>query len=406
MTQTAPRIHDVLIVGGGPVGLTLALALAARGCAVAIAESSPPAGRPGADPRAYLVASGCFRIFRALGVDDAMAAHAQPVFEVSANGPAGGIAFLAEDRDGGPSEPLGYMIEAARISGVLEEAAAKTPDIVRMSSAAVSAIDFGAGFATVQTPAGEIRARLVVGCDGLRSAVRKSAGIRYEGRDYRAKAVSAFLDAPEPHDGVARQIFLKSGPIAALPMTDGRLNLVWSVDAAVADALLEMSDADFEAELGRQAPGFIPGARLASPRAAFQAGVHVADRFHGSRVALAGDSAHQVHPLAGQGFNLGLKDVAALVDVVTDALRVGLDIGSEAALAPYTRWRRTDITATAAAMDAFLMTFTGPSAVRTAASLAMQLAGSSRQARTFFAGLAGAESGDLPTLMRTAPSPA
>lgn len=400
MTDTDARIHDVLIVGGGPVGLTLALALAARGCDVAVAEASPPVGRAGADPRAYLVASGCYRIFRALGVDGAMGAHAQPVFEVSAAGPAGGIAFLAEDRSGGASEPLGYMIEAVRITDVLEQAVAQVPSITRMSSAAVSALEFGPGFATIETAAGQAISRLVVGCDGLRSSVRQAAGIRYEGRDYRAKAISAFMEAPDPHDGVARQVFLKTGPIAALPMTDGRLNLVWSVDAAVADALLAMTDAEFEAELAHQAPGFVPGARLVSPRAAFQAGVHVADRFHGHRVALAGDSAHQVHPLAGQGFNLGLKDMAALADVVGDALRVGLDIGSEAALAPYTRWRRTDITATAAAMDAFLMTFTSPAPVRAVASLAMQLVGSSREARTFFAGIAGAESGDLPSLMR------
>ncbi len=401
MTDTGATPHDVLIVGGGPVGLTLALALAARGCDVAIAEAAPMAALQPADPRAYLVASGCYRIFQALGVDAALDPHAEPVFEIGARGPAGGIAFYAEDRDTSSGDPLGYMIEAARIVEALESVVAETSGIRRMSGAAVSAIEFGPGCATVETAAGSVKASLVVGCDGLRSSVRQAASIRFEGRSYRSKAVSAFLETPEPHDGIARQIFLPGGPIAALPMTDGRLNLVWSVDAAIADALLDMTDAEFEAELARQAPGFAPGARLASPRAAFQAGVHVADRFHGHRVALAGDAAHQVHPLAGQGFNLGLKDIAALADVVGDALRVGLDIGSEAALAPYTRWRRTDITATAAAMDAFLMTFTGHSAVRTVASLAMQAAGSSRQARTFFAGIAGAESGDLPTLMRT-----
>jgi 2-octaprenyl-6-methoxyphenol hydroxylase len=395
MPQSAAS-SDVLIAGGGPVGLTLALALARKGFAVTLADASAP-GQPD-DPRAWLVAAGCWRIFRALGLEAGLAPHAEPVMEVSAAGPAGGIAFLADDRPN-ESGALGYMIEAVRLMEILSAAVRAEPAIHRGGALSPG---FTVGPDAVHAVVGdeEVRASLLVGCDGVRSTVRMAAGLRFEGRDYAAKALSAFMTSPAPGARSARQIFLSGGPLAALPMTGGRINLVWSASADVADALLAMTDAEFEAELQRQAPDFLPGARLLGPRAAFPAGVHVAERFHAPRVALAGDSAHQVHPLAGQGFNLGLKDVAALVDVVFDALRVGLDIGAEAALAPYTRWRRADVVATAAAMDAFFLAFTAPFPVRAAASLAMRAAGSSQQARGLFAGLAGGDAGDLPMLMR------
>jgi 2-octaprenyl-6-methoxyphenol hydroxylase len=208
------------------------------------------------------------------------------------------------------------------------------------------------------------------------------------------------VTSSQPHDGAARQIFLPSGPMAALPLSGGRINLVWTERAAVAEALMALDDAGFEAELGKRADGFLPGVKLAGKRHSFPVGLHVADRFHGPRVALAGDSAHQIHPLAGQGLNLGLKDVAALVDVIAEASRVGLDIGAETALAPYTRWRRADVVASAAAMEGFARLFAGPAPIRIAAALAMQAAGNLGPARKLFAQEAGGVLGELPSLMR------
>jgi 2-octaprenyl-6-methoxyphenol hydroxylase len=196
-------------------------------------------------------------------------------------------------------------------------------------------------------------------------------------------------------------VFLPGGPLAVLPLTGERANLIWTETASVADALMALDDRDFEAELSKRSKSFLPGATLIGARHAFPVGLRLAERFHGVRVALAGDSAHVVHPLGGQGLNLGLKDVAALIDVVADAGRAGLDIGSETALAPYTQWRRADVVATAAAMEGFARAFSAPLPVRLASGLAMQLAGSSRMARRLFAREAGGDLGELPSLMRT-----
>lgn len=391
---------DVLIAGGGPVGLTLALALARRGFTTALADAGPAK----IEGRAFLVAAGCWRIWRALGVEAELLAHAEPVTSVEAgSGPSllgsGGIAFLSSDSAAEATE-LGYMIEEGPLNAALRVALGREEAATIFSPVRIGAPEVGDAWAQVDAGGRTLKARLVVGCDGVRSAIRQAAGIRFSGRDYPAKALSTVLKLDSSHHGAARQVFLPTGPVAALPLKDNRVNLVWSHRAAVADALAAMSDADFVAELARATDGFLDGFRLDGARHAFPLGVHVADRLHGPRIALAGDAAHQIHPLAGQGLNLGLKDVAALVDVIAEADRVGLDIGSEGALAPYTKWRRPDIVAQAAAMDGFAMAFTGPAPVRALAGLGMAAAGQAPMLRRAFAREAAGEGGETPSLMR------
>jgi 2-octaprenyl-6-methoxyphenol hydroxylase len=230
--------------------------------------------------------------------------------------------------------------------------------------------------------------------------VRTSAGLRFEGWDYPARAISTTVQLATPHRGAARQVFLPGGPLAVLPLKGDRANLVWTERAPVAEALMAMDEAGFEAELARRVDGFLEAPRLAGPRHAFPVSLRIAERFHASRIALAGDSAHQVHPLAGQGLNLGLKDVAALVDVIGEAARVGLDVGSEAALAPYTRWRRADVVGTAAAMEGFARVFAGPAPVRALAGWAMGAVGANARARKLLAREAGGDLGETPSLMQ------
>ncbi len=395
-----PKSHraEIAIAGGGPVGLTLGLALARRGyeCVVVDAAAPPRNGQAVSDSRAFFIAYGCWRIFRALGLEERLRPMAEPVTRVEAQGRVGGISFLADEC----SEPvLGYMIEAADLAPVLHEAVKAQDGVSLIAPSTIESVAYGDAETVLTLSTGEAHACLVIGCEGARSTVRKAAGLRFEGWDYEAKAISATVGLSKPHGGAARQLFLPGGPLAVLPLRDNRANLIWTERAAVADALMELDDAGFEAELAKKAGDFLPNAKLAGGRHAFPLGLHVAERFHAPRAALAGDAAHVVHPLGGQGLNLGLKDAAALVDVIDTAGRAGLDIGSEIALEPYTRWRRADVVATAAAMEGFARTFSAPLPVRLAAGLAMQAAGSIREARKLFAKEAGGDLGELPSLM-------
>ncbi|MDP3493380.1 MAG: FAD-dependent monooxygenase [Hyphomonadaceae bacterium] len=394
-----PKIHrcDVAIAGGGPVGLTLALALARRGYETVVADAgAPPAKGGNADSRAYFIAYGVWRIFKALGLGEALLVGAEPVLQVEAEGRIGGISFIAEDC----AEPvLGYMVEASVLAEVLHAAVAAEKRVTLLSGARIASVELGDPCAVLKLADAEIQAPLVVGCDGMRSMVRQAAGLRFEGHDYDATAISTTVKLSQPHHGAARQIFLPNGPMAVLPLKNDHANLIWTEKAAVAEALVGLDDRGFELELAKRAGDFIPGARLAGARHAFPIGLYVAERFDAQRVALAGDSAHVIHPLGGQGLNLGLKDVAALVDVIATAGRAGLDIGAASALEPYTRWRRADVAATAAAMEGFARVFSSPLPVRLAAGLAMSVAGSVREARKLFAKEAGGDLGELPTLM-------
>ena len=394
-----PHRCDIAIAGGGPVGLTLALALAQRGHEVVVADAAPPPGEGPADARAWFIAYGCWRIFRALGLEAEVLAGAEPVTQVDAEGRIGGISFIAEDS----GEPvLGYMVEASGLGAALHAAAAAEKRVTLLSRARIESVTFGDPCAILKLADGEIHAPLVVGCDGARSLVRRQAGLRFEGHDYDAAAVSTTVKLARPHNGAARQVFLPNGPMAVLPLTGDRANLIWTEKAAVAAALVDLDAHGFELELAKRAGDFVPGAKLAGPRVSFPIGLYIAERFEGPRVALAGDAAHVIHPLAGQGLNLGLKDVAALVDVIQAASRAGLDIGAAGALAPYTRWRRGDVVATAAAMEGFARTFTSALPVRLAAGAAMALAGAIPPARKLFAREAGGDLGELPSLMQVA----
>ena len=378
------------------MGLTLALALARRGYEVAVADGAPPPDKVKSDTRAYFIAHGCWRIFRALGIEEQLLPFAEPVMQVEAEGRIGGISFIAEDS----SEPaLGYMIEAGALANVLHAAVIAEPGVKLISGARITAASFDDPCGMLVLADGAIAAPLVVGCDGRNSLVRRSAGLRFEGHDYDAAAISTTVKLARPHNGAARQIFLPHGPMAVLPLKDDHANLIWTESAIVARALADLDPRGFELELAKKAGAFLPDAKLAGPRVTFPIGLYIAERFDAHRVALAGDAAHVIHPLAGQGLNLGLKDAAALVDVIAEAGHAGLDIGAASALAPYTAWRRADVAATAAAMEGFARTFTSGLPVRLAAGAAMAVAGMIPPVRKLFAREAGGDLGDLPSLM-------
>ena len=291
------------------------------------------------------------------------------------------------------------MIEAGALANVLHAAVSAEAGVKLISGARITAASFGDPCGVLTLADGAIAAPLLVGCDGRTSLVRRAAGLRFEGHDYGAAAISTTVKLARPHNGAARQIFLPHGPMAVLPLQDDHANLIWTETAAVARALVELDERGFELELAKRAGAFLPDAKLAGSRLTFPIGLYIAERFDAHRVALAGDSAHVIHPLAGQGLNLGLKDVAALVDVIGEAGHAGLDIGAGSALAPYTAWRRADVAATAAAMEGFARTFTSALPVRLAAGAAMAVAGMIPPVRKLFAREAGGDLGELPSLM-------
>jgi 2-octaprenyl-6-methoxyphenol hydroxylase len=389
---------DVAIAGGGPAGLTLALALARRGYEVGVVDGAPaPKAGKVNDSRAFFVAYGCWRIFRSLALDTELLKHAEPVNSVEAKGRIGGVSFLAEECDGEPV--LGYMVEAVHLLPALHEAV-KTEKAIRLvSGAKIESASFGDPCAVLTYAGGEMQAPLIVACDGAKSLVRGASGLRFEGWEYDAKAISATVKLVADHKGAARQVFLPGGPLAVLPLKGNRANLIWTERAAVADALMALDDAGFEAELAKKAGDFVPGAKLSGARHAFPVGLFVAEAFHAQRLALAGDAAHVIHPLGGQGLNLGLKDIAALVDVIDEAGHAGLDIGAASALAPYTTWRRADVAGTAAAMEGFARAFSAPLPVRLVAGAVMGAVGAIGPARKLFAKEAGGDLGELPSLM-------
>jgi 2-octaprenyl-6-methoxyphenol hydroxylase len=395
-SSSGPLRCDVAIAGGGPVGLTLALALGRRGYVVVVADGARAADVSRPDTRAYFISHGCWRIFRALGIEDQLLAEAEPVTQVEAEGRVGGISFIAEEC----SEPaLGFMVNAGVLNAALTRALNAEAKVKLLAGATFTQTTLSGASAVLKLGDTEISAPLLVGCDGRNSLVRRAANIRFEGHDYDAAAISTTVKLGRPHNGVARQVFLPNGPMAVLPLKDACANLIWTEKAAVARALAELAPEDFELELAKKAGAFLPDAKLVGPRIVFPIGLYIAERFEGERVALAGDAAHVIHPLAGQGLNLGLKDVAALVDVIGEAARAGLDIGAASALSPYTTWRRGDVVATAAAMEGFARTFTSALPVRLAAGAAMAIAGMIPPARRLFAREAGGDLGELPSLM-------
>jgi len=407
----AENRHDAAIAGAGAVGATLALALKRAGLDVVLVD----AGGPAADSRSTLIAAACFRQWEALGIGEAMAAEAQAVHAVQvADGPGPGasdrggvpawLRFDEADLGGGEAGgPLGYMVENPHLRSVLDAALAEAGVPVRKARVlgltagpreAVLALDDGSSLA----------ATLVVGAEGRRSAVREAAGIRTWGWDYPQSGVAATIALEHPHEGVAQQYFLKGGPLAVLPLTGQRASLVWTERKEAAEALVAASPEAFETHLTRRFGEFLGGPKLIGARMSFPLSLQAASSMTGARVALAGDAAHGMHPIAGQGLNLGLKDAAALAEVIVEARRLGEDWGSSLVLDRYASWRRVDVMSALAGTELFARVFSGGDPIlRRVRSAGLALVGASPLARRLFTREATGALGEAPRLLRGEP---
>ncbi len=415
---------EVLIVGGGMVGLTLGVALAGAGVATVVADAADPATLQTAayDGRSAAIARGTQQALSALGIWTGMAAAAEPILEIRVSdgkiGAAASPFFLHYDhRELGPGRegPLGYIVENLAIRRALQARAAEMANLTLLAPVRLSSVDRGpAAVTAVLNDGRRICAKLIVGAEGKASPLREMAGIRVTRWDYPQFGIVCTVDHEAPHEGVAHEHFLPAGPFALLPMTPGdggapegafggghRSSLVWTERRALAPAMMALSKADFAAELQRRFGDGLGRLRQAGGRWSYPLGLMLAESCVAARLALVGDAAHVIHPIAGQGLNLGLRDVAALAETLVDARRLGLDLGSVQVLARYQTWRRVDGSLLAFATDGLNRLFSndlGP--LRLARDLGLAAVDRAPPLKRFFMRQAMGLVGDLPRLVR------
>jgi 2-octaprenyl-6-methoxyphenol hydroxylase len=398
---------DVLIGGAGFAGLALAIALRqslGESFAVVVADPMLAAPARGGDLRASAIAAAARRLFETIGVWDAVAASAQPILDMAVTdsrlGDAVRPTFLTFDGEIKPGEPFAHMIENGPLVEALLDRARR--DGVELRGAAVRDFAFAAQHVAVEISDGaSVRARLIVAADGARSTIRERAGIACVGWNYRQSAIVTTVRHERDHQGRAEEHFLPAGPFAILPLQGRRASIVWTEEAREAERIVALPDAEFHAELERRFGLRLGEIEVIGGRRAYPLGLSVARSFIGDRLALVGDAAHIIHPIAGQGLNLGLRDVAALAEAIVDAARLGLDIGSTTVLDRYQRWRRFDTMAMGVATDGLNRLFSNQSdALRVARDVGLGLVDRVPALKDLFIREAAGVTGETPRLLK------
>ncbi len=399
---------DVIIFGGGMVGLALASALDSSGISAVVVDPADPLDRKEAafDGRTSAVSSSSMRMLQTIGVADHLPVPGCPILTIAvADGlKPGGLHFEAE-----PDEPLGWMHENRHLRLALQARAeagrncwllwkSKVIDVQRNEYGVVVALEDGR----------KLQAALLVAADGRNSATREAAGINIAQWRYDHQAIVSVLGHELPHENVAYEIFYPSGPFALLPMTDvagrHRSAIVWSVPDEDATGWLSLTDEDFAAEAQAAMGGFLGKIEMLAARSSYPLGFHHAAQMTAKRLALVGDAAHAIHPIAGQGLNLGFRDVAALAQVLVEGARLGLDLGDKQLLDRYQRWRSLDALSVAFATDTLTKIYGLPG--RTASSVrrfGMGLIERISPIKSRLMSEARGTSGDLPLLLRGLP---
>jgi 2-octaprenyl-6-methoxyphenol hydroxylase len=399
---------DVIIFGGGLVGLALASALDSSGVSAIVVDPADPAPRGEAafDGRTSAVSSSSMRMLQTIGVAEHLAEPGCPIWRIAvADGlKPGGLHFDPDDE-----EPLGFMHENRNLRTALRVRAQAGKNIWLMWKSRVTAAERGEYGVVVSLEDGrKLSAPLLVAADGRNSATREQAGIAVARWKYDHQAIVSVLRHERPHEHVAYEIFYPTGPFALLPMNDDKVGhrsaIVWSVRDEDAAGWLSLNDEDFAAEAQTAMGGFLGEIAMLAPRSSYPLGFHHAARITAQRLALVGDAAHAIHPIAGQGLNLGFRDVAALAEVLVEGARLGLDLGDKQLLDRYQRWRSLDALSVAFATD----TLTRIYGVRGATASAirrfgMGLVGRISPLRQRLMSEARGTSGDLPLLLRGLP---
>ncbi len=398
--------RSIVIGGGAFAGLALALALRqGLGPEIPIVVADPALGlRPSRDPRATAIVAACRRLFEAIGVWDQVAAESQPILDMvvtdSKLEDATRPVFLTFGGEVEPGEPFAHMIENRHlIDALVTRASAEGIDL---RATTVAGFEQSPGGVDVSLgDGGTIEASLLVAADGARSKLRERAGIATHGWDYDQSGIVVTVGHERDHGGRAEEHFLPAGPFAILPLKGARSSLVWTENRAEAARIVALSEEEFHAEL-EQRFGLHLGAikALDRPRA-FPLGYFVARSFIGERLALVGDAAHVIHPIAGQGLNMGLKDIAALAEVVVDAARLGIDLGQADVLERYQRWRRFDTMAMGLATNSLNLLFSNESTLlRSVRDIGLGLVDRMPPLKSLFIRQAAGLSGEVPRLLK------
>lgn len=409
-TKTGPlRDCDLAVVGAGSVGTSLAILAAQAGFTVTLIDARPETAATSTDTRTFAIVRGSWRLLGAAGVTRELADVITPLNGLEAED--GGthwfgaphVAFSNDDLNpGSDADALGQMVPAAALQVALDRKTAVTPGLTWLKGARFSGMETGPAGAEIQLEGGgTFRAGLVAACDGLHSAVRQRLGIRTEGRSYGKSVFAADVTLERPHHGIARQLFTPEGPFATLPLPGNRANLAWYMKSGAAETLAKRPKAEIESELNARFARFAGEMHLDGPPLSYPLVMQVALGMTGPRTALLGDAAHRINPLAGQGLNLGFKDVGALIDVMTEARAAGLDPGSDTVLARYQQWRRFDSYATAMSMDLIDRTFSNDNLVlKPLRGLALTVANRVGPLRRALTRQASAAQATMPSLMR------
>ena len=401
----APQPNEILIAGGGFAGLALAVALRqALGRTFRVTVADPAFGKPSQDPRASAIAAAARRLFETIGVWDAVAADAQPILDmvVTESKLQNSVrpVFLTFAGDVAPGEPFAHMIENGPLVAVLVEKA-KAEGVTLIASAVEDFETDSAGITARLADGSQIYAKLLVAADGARSRIRERAGIANHGWNYDQSAIVTTVAHERDHNGRAVEHFLPAGPFAILPLKGNRSSIVWTETAKEAERIIALDDAGFHGELETRFGLKLGDIKVAGARRAYLLGYFVARSFVADRIALVGDAAHMIHPIAGQGLNLGLRDIAALAEAICDTARLGLDIGGGDVLERYQRWRRFDTMTMGVATDGLNRLFSNHSDVlRLVRDIGLGVVDRLPAMKDMFIRQAAGVTGDVPKLLR------
>ncbi len=401
---------DVVVLGGGLAGLSMAAALATAGVPVVCIDRDSPdrQGEDGFDIRTTAVAYASMKVLEGAGVWKHMEPDAGPILDIRVADQFSPLFVHYDHKDltwDGKNQPFGWILDNKDMRRALFARAAELPGLHHLAPAQAVSIERNRRGATVTLADGRVvKARLVVGADGRRSLARESAGIKLRTWAYDQTAIICTIRHSEPHNGVAVEHFLPNGPFAVLPMTENRSSIVWSEKRSLVDMYLKLPEDQFIDELTRRSGGYLGDIELLTRRDAWPLSVLLAERFIAERLALIGEAAHAIHPIAGQGLNLGLRDVAALAEVIVDAHRLGLDVGSPEVLARFQRWRRFDTVLLAAVCDGLVHLFSNNiPPLKLARDVGMAVVNRLPPLKRFFMRHAMGVVGDLPRMIKGVP---